>query len=91
MGSLLTRQQDDEFLSADPGDEFLIPERPADQIRTVFDRLVAGSVPIRIVDVLEVVDVEQHGSCVLQRVAMLADIGQGLDAPTVVEAGQRVA
>ena len=53
-------EQDDELVAAEPRDRVAGPQRGLQPRRDLHQQLVAGGVPERVVDELEVVDVEQH-------------------------------
>lgn len=88
---VLTRQQDDEFFSADPGDEIVISKCATDQVGAALDRGIAGGMAVIVVDALKMVDVEEDEGCISLHVLTFDDLGQLLDAQAVVEASQRVA
>ena len=54
-----TAQRDTEFLAADPPDEIVAAQRAAGGVAEYPKHLVAGGVPVGVVDLLEPVEIEQ--------------------------------
>ena len=60
LGGRAVRQQHDELLAADAGDDVDRAGMEAEGFADAAEDLVALAVPVRVVDQLEVVDVEEH-------------------------------
>src|SRR4029077_17725375 len=54
-----TAQRYTEFLATNPSDEIVTAQRAADRLAEYLKDLVAGGMPVRIVDQLEAVQIEQ--------------------------------
>ena len=86
------RQQRGELVAAEPGEHVALAQPRAQHRRDARDDLVAGGVAERVVDVLEVVEVEQQqravGAVAAHEVGVRVDLVG--EARAVVQAGQRV-
>ena len=85
-------QQDGELVAAEARDHVALAQAAAQRVGHLADQRVAGAVPERVVDVLEVVDVEQHGGAAgavaLDVVHVALELA--LEGPPVEQAGQRI-
>ena len=61
------REQKGEFVTADPRDQVRFAQSLRDRGGDLFERVVAGQMAVGVVDLLEIVDVEDHQRCLLRR------------------------
>ena len=81
-----------ELLAAEPADDVVRPNAGAKRVGERAEKLVADTVPVHVVDALEVVDVEHEHRDRLVRAARFLQRGQQplVEAAVVEEAGERV-
>ena len=82
-------QQPGELVAAEPGDQ-VVPGEGGEPLGDADQHLVAGGVPVPVVDLLEVVEVEHHGDQRLAGGVGEQGGGQPVEGAAVGQPGERV-